>query len=223
MDNHPQYINNRGEVVGFSNLPGETTNHAFLWRKGVMSDLGTLPGDFASWGEAINDNGEVGGLSCDMNGSCRAFLWQNDLMTDLNTLICPGSPLFLSTVWSINSRGEIVGDGTQISTGQNHAYLAIPCDENHRDVEGCDYSLVDAAAVPQSPAPIMHEPTIRVPRTLSGRRGLSHRHFRTQTGTFPITENRTPETEDVVNQPLTDNVIQFWGPLPGHCHCSRRT
>ena len=86
-NNHPQYLNNRGEVIGYSNLPGDRTNHAFFWRKGVMSDLGTLSGDFSSFGEAINDDGEVGGLSCDMNGNCRAFLWQNGVMTDLNALI----------------------------------------------------------------------------------------------------------------------------------------
>jgi probable HAF family extracellular repeat protein len=125
-NNHPQYINNPGQVVGYSNLPGDTTNHAFLWQKGVMIDLGTLPGDFASFGEAINDVGEVGGFSCDINFNCRAFLWQGHGMTDLNTLIPVGSPLFLLDVLSINSRGEIVGDALEISTGETHGYLAIP-------------------------------------------------------------------------------------------------
>ena len=144
-NNHPQYINNRGEVVGYSNLPGDTTNHAFLWHKGVMTDLGTLSGDFSSFGAAINDNGDVGGLSCDMSGNCRAFLWQNGIMTDLNVLISVGSPLFLVDVLSINSRGEIVGDAVQNSTGQNHAYLATPCDEEHLDEEGCKDEGIAAA------------------------------------------------------------------------------
>jgi probable HAF family extracellular repeat protein len=127
-NNHPQYINNRGEVVGYSNLSGDQTNHAFLWRHSVMTDLGTLSGDFSSFGEAINDSDEVGGLSCDMAGNCRAFLWRNGVMTDLNALISDNFPLFLLDVLSINSRGELVGDALVVSTGEVHGYVATPSD-----------------------------------------------------------------------------------------------
>jgi probable HAF family extracellular repeat protein len=124
-NHHPQFINNLGQVVGYSNLPGDQTNHAFLW-DGVMRDLGTLPGDFSSGGEAINDAGLVGGFSCHRTGRCRAFLWQNDVMTDLNPLLIPGSTLFLVDVNSINSAGELVGDAIDLRTREQHAYLAIP-------------------------------------------------------------------------------------------------
>ena len=121
-------INNRGQVVGASDLVGDNTGHAFLWQNGVMTDLGTLAGDFSSAAFAINDSSQVVGQSCDVNFNCRAFLWQNGVMTDLNALAA-GSPLYLISAADINSRGEIVGAGVDPNTGEPLAFAAVPCDE----------------------------------------------------------------------------------------------
>jgi probable HAF family extracellular repeat protein len=147
-------INNRGEVAGQSDLPGDTTSHAFLWRKGAMTDLGALPGDFSSNALGINSKTQIIGVSSDIYGNTRAFLWKRGTMIDLNNLIPAGSPWFLFEVDSINSRGEIVGGAFNTTTSENRAVLLTPCDEIHRGVEGCDYSLVDAAAASQIPTPI---------------------------------------------------------------------
>jgi len=137
MNHHPQYINNRGQIVGYSNLLGDQITHAFLWQ-GVMTDLGTLPRDTFSFGEAINDNGVIGGQSCDAI-NCRAFIWQDGVMRDVNELIPSGSGLYLLDVLSINSRGEIVGDAVEISTGDAHGYLGIPAGKQ---------AALDAPALP---------------------------------------------------------------------------
>ncbi len=119
-------VNNRSEVVGGSDLLGDTTFHAFFWtRRTGMQDLGTLSGDVASNGISINDAGSVVGVSLDANFNPRAFLWEKGAMTDLNTLVTGDSPLYLLTGCSINSRGEITGLGLT-STGEIHTYVAIP-------------------------------------------------------------------------------------------------
>ena len=119
-------INNQGQVVGNSDLPGDTTFHAFLWTwKTGMQDLGTVSGDVASVAISINDGGSVVGASLDANFNPRAFLWEKGVMTDLNTLTAGESPLSLLTGCSINSRGEITGLGLT-STGEIHTYLARP-------------------------------------------------------------------------------------------------
>src|ERR1022692_4844726 len=54
--NHACAINNRGQVVGHSELTDNTTFHGFLWtRETGMRDLGTLPGDSMSLALGIND------------------------------------------------------------------------------------------------------------------------------------------------------------------------
>lgn len=140
-------INQRGQVVGMSDLPGDTTFHAFLWQKGIgITDLGTLPGDSSSSAGDINDEGQVPIQSCDASGNCRAAIWQNGVMTDLNALVLLDSPLFLVGAFSINSRGEIAGTAFDPSTGEMPAFLATPCNQRGMEDEGCKQNAEDAIA-----------------------------------------------------------------------------
>jgi len=120
-------INDRDQIVGGSDISGDTYQHAFLWQKGVMTDLGTLQGDVASAAVAINNRGQVTGVSIDASGqNLRAFLWQNGSMYDLNSLIPANSPLYLLHGFGINSSGEIVGFAVNTSSGGVHGFLAVP-------------------------------------------------------------------------------------------------
>jgi probable HAF family extracellular repeat protein len=127
LNNTAFAINNQGQIVGQSDLPGDTTAHAFLWTNGGgMQDLGTLSGDLSSVAFGINSKGQVVGNSCDASGNCRAFLWENGVMTDLNTLVCPGTSLYLTTGNDINAEGEIAGEAYDPNTGDTPAFLVVP-------------------------------------------------------------------------------------------------
>jgi probable HAF family extracellular repeat protein len=126
--NQAHNINNRGQVVGVSDLPGDAVFHGFVWTESTgMQDVPPLPGDTYSAALSINDAGEVGGVSLDATFTIlRAFLVLNGVQTDLNTLIPADSPLQLQTVCAINSRGEVTGLAVEKSTGEYRGYLAIP-------------------------------------------------------------------------------------------------
>jgi probable HAF family extracellular repeat protein len=152
-DGEAFWINEAGEVVGIAGIPapcpGSTPSreaaHAFLWRNGAMTDLGALPGSAISQANFINSRSQIVGDStpCDFS-AITAFLWENGSLADLNTLISPSTPIFVFTASFISDQGEIAAFGA-LANGDQRAVLLIPCDENHPDLEGCDYSLVDPA------------------------------------------------------------------------------
>jgi probable HAF family extracellular repeat protein len=150
-------ISEKGEAVGFARLAGEATFHATLWRHvGEITDLGTVGNDPCSFAQGVNDKEQVVGNSspsdCVNFDTSRGFLWEHGSIADLNTLIPPNSPLYIIYAYTINHRGEIAVNGID-ANGIEQAAVLVPCDENHAGVEGCDYSLVDSAAVAQSPVP----------------------------------------------------------------------
>lgn len=117
-------INDRGWVSGTSDLPGDTVTRAALWRRGGLTDLGTLGGansavafpshnDHFVVGVAetakINPQGED--WSCDAffigppsHHDCLGFVWQDNEMRALPTL--GGNNGFAA---GSNRIGEIVG------------------------------------------------------------------------------------------------------------------
>jgi probable HAF family extracellular repeat protein len=147
-------MNDAGEVVGAAWFPGDQLKDGFLWSNGVLTDLGTLGGDPCSDAISVNSKGQVVGASMSVAGGCNewttALLWENGgPSVDLNSLLPAGSGVDLTVALWANDRGEIAAGGNppdciRGATGC-HAYVLIPCDENHPGVAGCDYSLVDAA------------------------------------------------------------------------------
>jgi len=116
-------INNRGQVVGYAYTAGNEEEHAFFYSGGVMTDLGTLGGDYNfSYAYGINDSGQVVGTAG------FAFIYSDGAMKNLNTLVDPGSGWNLLQATAINDNGQIVGNGYNPS-GWYRAFLLTPIPE----------------------------------------------------------------------------------------------
>jgi probable HAF family extracellular repeat protein len=154
-------INDVGDIVGVA-CSAPTLFSAVLWRDSVLIDLGTVGADRCAEAYSINSHGQVVGESGDCGGPLpnHGWVWQNSgPVVNLNSLIVPSSPIRFGHAVFINDRGEISGDG-YLPNGDVHAIVLIPCDENHTDVEGCDYDTVDVETAAQlNPAPITQAPT----------------------------------------------------------------
>jgi probable HAF family extracellular repeat protein len=104
-------INDDGQITGYAYVNGSA--HAFIYRDGVMADLGTPQGCGSSYGYAINAGGQVVGYADTPAGVQRAFLYSNGQMTLLGTAA--------SVAHDINDSGQVVGS---YSTGSGiHAFL----------------------------------------------------------------------------------------------------
>jgi len=93
-------INDRGEVAMM-----DFNNHAVVWRDGVPSDLGALPGMEMHIPTAINNQGWVVGFAHG-GGQVRGFLWTPETgLQDLTELVlAPGRILH---AWDVNDHGQI--------------------------------------------------------------------------------------------------------------------
>lgn len=120
-------LNERGQVVGGLDLPGDQEWHPFLWDGKKLLDL-TAPPFGSGKGEAnsINEAGEVVGaaslpLNCPgtSDPNTHAFLWRHGGMTDLGAL--PGAPK--SRADFINSKTQVVGVSWQCDFSAATAFL----------------------------------------------------------------------------------------------------
>lgn len=103
-------INNVGYIVGYVwTLGDEPREHAALWREGVLTDLGTLGGQYSTaWG--VSELGVVVGQAERADGTSRGFVWENGTMSELPTL--GGN---FGRAMGINRAGNVVGTSGTVS------------------------------------------------------------------------------------------------------------
>jgi probable HAF family extracellular repeat protein len=153
------WMNEAGEVIGEADYPIPCTPDCghpqvyrpFLWRHGVMTDLGAAPGDRCGFAYGINASTQIVGASGVCHGGVDAFLWENGAIYNLNDLIPSNSPLHLVYGLDISDRGEITGLGVPPGVSVydvetlGHAFLLVPCEEG--ECSGDDSNWVPRQSV----------------------------------------------------------------------------
>jgi len=116
-------VNDLGETVGRSEtVRGRQIEHAFLWKDGVLQDIGHGAGDLSiSSAHAINNASQVAGDVTESipEASRRAFLWQNGRRQDIGVL--PGHSS--SSAQSLNDEGMVVGWSGKLDGSSLTAFL----------------------------------------------------------------------------------------------------
>jgi probable HAF family extracellular repeat protein len=145
-DSQAYWISDSGLVVGRADFsPQNTNHHAFLWKNGVMTDLGVVDPWPCSTALSVNSKGEVVGDTgiCGVGGGPSFFSERGEPMVDINALVLPGSDIEVVDALYINDRGEIAGTG-MLPNGDVHAVLLIPA---------CEDEIAAASALTQTSQP----------------------------------------------------------------------
>ncbi|MGO8929790.1 MAG: hypothetical protein ACLQU3_23230 [Limisphaerales bacterium] len=110
-------INDHDQVVGDSGAAAWANSHAVLWDRGVVHDLGTLPGDTGSDAIMINNQGVVVGFSYNANVDSAVFWDSSRRIHVLRSLWT------IAGAFSINDQGQIGGQAGPDANGDYPAVL----------------------------------------------------------------------------------------------------
>lgn len=111
----PEALNNRNQVTGESGqlLLPEIPLHAFVWRRGVMRQLGSF-GNTPNYGLDINDRGQVAGYTATATfREGLATIWTHGRPTIIDPRP-PGPGNRFSTADAINNHGHVAGNSDSL-------------------------------------------------------------------------------------------------------------
>jgi probable HAF family extracellular repeat protein len=108
-------------IVGFSNTQGVSSHYrAFIYRVGIMTDLGGLTEDGESFASGVNASAQVSGSATAADGSSHAVLFEHGSLVDL----AAGQADFISSsATGINVLGHAAGTALSSNDYENHGFL----------------------------------------------------------------------------------------------------
>ena len=123
-DTVPQGVNNRGEIVGYSDVGSARSYRGFLRdRRGRFRRI-DVPGARGTAAARINDHGQIVGYYSDTNDNPHAAVDLRGFLLDsrgsLERIDVPGA--MLTQLFGINNLGEVVG-GYADAAGAVHGFL----------------------------------------------------------------------------------------------------
>ncbi len=108
-----------------SAIVGQNGNHAFVYKDGVMTDLGTLMADKSgnSIARAISTDGSVivGESSYGAGFAFHAFVYKDGVMTDLGSLKADNSGW--SYAYGVSGDGSVIVGGSNTDEGWDHVFV----------------------------------------------------------------------------------------------------
>ena len=116
-------INDLGDVVGWSYLPGSSLSHPVLWTGGKIVDLGALAEGLDTYARGINKYQEIVGYGSISNSVPRGLLWRNGEMFELPLL----EGATKSSAYNINDDGAVVGT-IKVAEGVRHPVIWLSKD-----------------------------------------------------------------------------------------------
>jgi probable HAF family extracellular repeat protein len=135
----PMSINQHGVIVGFGATSADDLDgnflRAFIWTSmDGIKQIDPLPvvAHVYSQANAINERGQVVGISCTVDGDCLGWLWENGVLRSLNDpdLLAPGFNGVILNAQDINDEGEITGRAFDPATGDIKTFIAVPVSES---------------------------------------------------------------------------------------------
>lgn len=134
-------MNEAGEVTGEADTSIPCTQNcdhpevyrAYIWRDGVMTDLGVRPGDQCGNAYAINARSQIVGANGHCHGYVDALLWEIGSVYNLNDLVAGPAPLHMVVALYITDDALIAGTGMPPGVSVyddetlGHVFVLVPC------------------------------------------------------------------------------------------------